>query len=78
MPVWCGEKDLDLRTPAWRRGVVVKRRVEVVVSWRGHCWRRREVRGVVEKVVGRDRSSRCCIGVFGGMVDVCGVWMCRK
>jgi hypothetical protein len=30
------------------------------------------VRGVVERVVGRDRSSRCCIGVCGGMVDV--VW----
>jgi hypothetical protein len=80
MPVWCGAKDLDLRTPASVEEVVVKRRVEVVVvgCWSRHCWRRRVVRGVVERVVVRDRSSRCCIGVCGGMVDVCGVWMCRK
>jgi hypothetical protein len=61
---------LDLRTPARRKGEVVKRRVVGVVGWRVHCWRRREVRGVVSGVAVRDRSSRRCIGVYGGMVGV--------
>jgi hypothetical protein len=69
MPVWWGAKDLDLRTPAEVRGVVVKRRV--------CCVRRhgcaRGVRSVVSGVVGDDRSSRRCSGVCSDMV---GVWLC--
>jgi hypothetical protein len=65
MPVWCGAKDLDLRTPAEERGEVVKRRVCCV---RMHGCERGEL---VRRADGEGRSIRRCSGVCSDMV---GVW----
>jgi hypothetical protein len=61
MPVWCGAKDLDLRTPAEERGEVVKRRVCCV---RRHGWGRgvrREVSGAAGVWVVALLWMVCCV-----------------
>lgn len=69
MPVCCGAKDLDLRTPACAGQVLLKRRV---VGCRKHGCERWVARRVVSGVVGEGCCSKRCIGVRGGIF--CLVW----